>query len=259
VSDVFTAALVGGLIGTFFGGFSKFLWELWLPGWLTWRRTQRTERERQLATIRGPAYLALADLQGRIRAIAHTQSANYHYSQAVGEANYYLHSTAYLVARAFAAQEALRQRMASYDYAELYSSLESVTRAFSAGHPGFQFFRLEQREIGERLLASNDSDVAAFLSLSQFLDAIEQEDRPRWMDTLCKRTEAGLDEPFEELDRMQAIDHALSGAMNVIDPKSRWIRQGDRQLPVDAAAIRSQLGADSPSSPDRGFASDSEP
>ena len=49
MGEVFSAALVGGLIGTFFGGFTKFLWEKWLPEWLTWRRTQRVERERQLA------------------------------------------------------------------------------------------------------------------------------------------------------------------------------------------------------------------
>jgi hypothetical protein len=46
MSEVFSAALVGGLIGTFFGGFTKFLWERWLPEWLTWRRTQRVERDR---------------------------------------------------------------------------------------------------------------------------------------------------------------------------------------------------------------------
>lgn len=137
MSEVFSAALVGGLIGTFFGGFTKFLWERWLPEWLTWRRTQRVDRERQLAYVRAPAILAFSDLHGRLDAIAQTQAANYGYVRSIGQGDYYINSTAYLVARAFAWQEILRRRMASYDYAELDARLESrrissrVTRQYA--------------------------------------------------------------------------------------------------------------------------------
>jgi hypothetical protein len=84
MDGVFSAALIGGVLGTFLGGFSKFLWERWLPDWLTWRRSQRVEREQQLSSIGGPAYTALADLRGRLRAIAPTQAANARYTESIG-------------------------------------------------------------------------------------------------------------------------------------------------------------------------------
>ena len=205
MGEVFSAALVGGLIGTFFGGFTKFLWERWLPEWLTWRRTQRVERERQLASVRAPAILAFSDLHGRLDAIASRQAQNYRYVKSIGQGDYYIHSTAYLVARAFAWQEILRRRMASYDYAELYARLELLTEAFSHGGRGFQVFRLEQTEIGERLITVFDDDNAACMSLSGFLDQMEQDDPPRWLSELRRRVTELLDHPVKELCRTARV------------------------------------------------------
>lgn len=233
MSEVFSAALVGGVLGTFFGGVSKFLWERWLPDWLTWRRSQRVEREHQLSTVRAPAFAALAELQGRLRTIAHTKAANARYTKAVGEPNYYLHSTAFLIARAFAAQEVLRVRMATFDYAELYTNLEGMTEAFSHGTPGFQFFRLEQREIGERMLAPNDAGDSNYMALSEFLDRMDEKDRPRWMKTMCARAESLLDDPAREMKRLQAIDESLSSLMRLIDTNDRWKVVG-HQRPIQA-------------------------
>ncbi len=236
MDEVFSAALIGGVLGTFFGGFSKFLWERWLPDWLTWRRSQRVEREHQLSNIRGPAYAALADLQGRLRAIAHTRAANARYTESIGATDYYPNSTSFLIARVFAAQHVLRERMAMFDYAELYKKLEDLTSAFSDGGPGFQFFRLEQREIGERMHTVVDPESSTFMSLSDFLDRMEQDDQPRWMHTMCGRVESLLDDPLGEVHRLQDIDAALTSLMGLIDAKGQW-RVDGQQSPIVAESI----------------------
>jgi hypothetical protein len=236
VSGVFSAALVGGLIGTFFGGFTKFLWEKWLPEWLTWKRAQRVERERQLAYVRAPAILAFSDLHFRLLVIEQSQAGNYHYVKRLGQADYYIHSTAYLVARVFAWQEILRRRMASYDYAELYQLLEGMTRAFSRGYPGFQVWRLEQTEIGERMIVAGDDDDVACLSLSDFLDLLEQEDVPRWLSSLRERVTALLDDPANELRRVVRVDESLIKLLAFLDPKRRW-RPEEASVAISAQAV----------------------
>lgn len=243
MSNVFSAALLGGLIGTFFGGFTKFLWEKWLPEWLTWKRTQRVERERQLARVRAPAILALSDLHFRLAAIARLQAGNYAYVKSMGQGDYYINSTAYLVARVFAWQEILRRRFASYDYAELYARLESLTEAFSHGSRGFQVFRLEQTEIGERLIAVFDDDNAACISLSDFLDWIEQKDRPRWLSVLLERAVALLERPDHELVRTALIDRELIDVLAFLDPRWRWRPRDARAIDV-TAIVEQWLGED---------------
>jgi hypothetical protein len=250
MGEIFSAALVGGLIGTFFGGFTKFLWEKWLPDWLTWRRTQRVERERQLAHVRAPAILALSDLHGRLEAIARTQAANHRYVKAMGQGDYYIDSTAYLVARAFAWQEILRRRMASYDYAELYLRLESLTEAFSHGDRGFQVFRLEQTEIGERLIAALDDDNVACMSLSDFLDRIGQDDPPRWLTVLRRRVISLLEKPVDELCRTARIDRALIELLVFLDPQRRWRPQVASKA-IDVTTIVSDWRAHDQVTPER--------
>jgi hypothetical protein len=250
MGEVFSAALVGGLIGTFFGGFTKFLWERWLPDWLTWRRTQRVERERQLAYVRAPAILAFSDLHGRLEAVASWQAQNYQYVKQIGQADYYINSTAYLVARAFAWQEVLRRRMASYDYAELYARLESLTQAFSDGGPGFQVFRLEQTEIGERLITAFDDENAACMSLSAFLDQMERDDPPRWLSDLRKRVTMLLDHPVKELCRTAQMDRALIEVLVFLDPQRRW-RPQVASAAIDVAAIVERLRSEDLITPER--------
>lgn len=176
---------------TFFGEFTKFLWETWLPDRLTWRRQQKVERERQLAFVRAPAILAFSDLHFRLKHVAETDAANYLYVRGIGEPDYYINSTAYLVARAFIWQEILRRRMAELDYAELYGRLEIMTTAFSRGSQGFQVFRLEQREIAERMIVTADEGQTC-LPLSEFLDRTEDKTVPRWASELQERVTAAL-------------------------------------------------------------------
>jgi hypothetical protein len=244
MNDVFSAALVGALIGTFFGGFTKFLWERLVPDWMTWRRTRRLERDHQLATIRAPAYLALADLQGRLRVIAESQAHNYKYAEAIGEGDYYVRSTAYMVGRAFAWQVILRERMASYDYADLYRCLEQLTQAHSHGQPGFQIFRLDQREIGERMLTDLRAAEASVLPFSEFLDRMDEDGPARWLVSLDDKVTALLEHPYDELDRVEAIDEALTKTLVLIDAKRRWIPDDVTLRPIDAEAIRIRLAAE---------------
>lgn len=236
MSGIFSAALVGGLIGTFFGGFTKFLWEKWLPEWLTWKRAQRVDRERQLAYVRAPAILAISDLHFRLRQIAQTQAANYQYVQRLGQGDYYIHSTAYLVARVFAWQEILRRRMASYDYAELYQRFELMTTAFSHGYPGFQVWRLEQTEIGERMIVAGGGDTVASLPLSDFLDRLDQDDVPRWLSSLRDRVTYLLEHPAKELGRVARVDAALIELLAFLDPKQRWRPEHASQA-IDVQAV----------------------
>ena len=222
MDEVFTAALVGGLIGTFFGGFSKFLWERWLPDWLTWRRTQRMDREHQLSIVRAPAIRAFSDLHWRLFAIISNMANEHKYAKSVGEGTYYVDSTAYLVGRAFAWQEILRRRMAAYDYAELYTKLELLTTAFSHGRPGFQVFRHQQTEIGERLIVTTDGGDSGCMALSDFLDLLGGENPPHWIAALQSRMMPILDDPANELVRAASIDDVLTNLVGFLDPKGRW-------------------------------------
>ncbi len=72
-----SGGVVGGLLGGFFGGFSTFLWEKWLPDWMTWRREQEVNREKLLSQVRGPAIRAISELQARVYAILRYRASNY--------------------------------------------------------------------------------------------------------------------------------------------------------------------------------------
>lgn len=241
MSEVLSAALLGGLIGTFFGGFTKFLWEKWLPEWLTWKRTQRVERERQLAHVRAPTILALSDLYGRLHTVITTQAADFHYVRARNQGDYYIDSTAYLMARAFAWHEVLRRRMADYDYVELYVRLESLTTAFSQGGPGFQVYRLEQTEIGERLIVALDEDVVRCMSFSDFRDILDSDEVPRWLSNLRERAIALLEDPAAERDRVARIERALIELLVFLDPQGRWRPQISAE-PMEIATVERRDG-----------------
>jgi hypothetical protein len=240
VNQVFSAALIGGLIGTFVGGFTKFLWERLVPDWMTWRRTQEVAREHQMATIRAPAYLAFSELQGRLRSIANKLAKTNEQPKNIATDDYYVRSTAYMLGRAFAWQVILQERMARYDYAALYRCLEDVTQALVKGEPSaFQIFHMEQREIGERMLTRPSEDNAKCVLYSEFLDRMAQEESQRWMESLTQRATAVFEHTYEELDRLEQIDKALTKTLNLIDPKKDFMYPIALQAkPIDAKAIR---------------------
>ncbi|MEV0430228.1 hypothetical protein [Micromonospora sp. NPDC050495] len=218
MGGTFSAAVLGGLVAA---GVVKFVGEHWIPAWLTARRAQQLELQRQLAGVRAPAVRALAELHDRLAAIASTGAHGHHYARTIDEPDYFVDSTAYLVARVFAWQEILRQQMAQHDHPRVYLVFESLTKAFANGHPGFQFLRFEQTELGERLTPPA-TDGPGCLSYADFLDWCRRDDAPACLGTLRRRVRTLLDDPAAEHDRLRRIDRCLLGAVEVLDRRRRW-------------------------------------
>ncbi|UCF06132.1 MAG: hypothetical protein JSV33_03645 [bacterium] len=243
-----SGGLIGGFLGAFLGGFAKFFWEQWLPSWLTWRKEQRVQREKVLSQIRGPAMRAISDLQSRIFVILRSdpkdpEDYNYLYLKGKGQEDYYINSTAFLVAQFFAWEEVLRQRMAALDYSELVTRLDRVTTSFAHGGRGFQIFRLEQREIGERMLARSPDSGKECIGYSEYLRLIEKDEVPVCFKRLDERVQHLLDHPSEEVIRMLLIQHSLIDLVNFIDPDGRWVPKG-RRSKVDSVWKIDQLATD---------------
>jgi hypothetical protein len=230
VVKLLTSGLVGGFIGAFFGGFSKFFWERWLPDQLTWRREQRVRQRQLLATQRDPAVRAINELQGRLWVILSTRAANYHYVKQQGDEAYYIQSTAFLVAQYFAWSELMRRQIAALDYSDLSLLLEEVSEAFAHGGPGFQIYRLEQREIGERLMPQTkaDSDAAIF-RYSEFRDMMAVPKPAERLLVLRDRSQHLLDHIERELERATRIQNALVDLLDFIDAERRWVRPDRRR------------------------------
>ena len=229
ILSLLSGGLIGGFVGAFLGGFAKFFWEHWLPSQLTWRREQRTEREKLLSQFRDPAIRVISDLQGRVYAIL-SGNNSYVYLSRVKLKNYYVVSTAFLVAQYFAWVELLRQKTAALDYSELSTKLEDSTRSFSGGRPGFQIFRLEQREIGERMLGAPAGSNLYCLGYADFVDKMESEDIPSCFSRLKKTTGYMLDNSVDELIRLARIQHALIALLDFLDPQRRWIPKDQREM-----------------------------
>jgi hypothetical protein len=71
------------------------------------------------------------------------------------------------------------------------------------------------------------------------------EDGPaRWLVSLDDKVTALLEHPYEELDRVEAIDEALTKTLALIDAKRRWIPDDVTLRPIDAEAIRTRLAAE---------------
>lgn len=240
VIRLFTSGLVGGFIGAFFGGFSKFFWERWLPDQLTWRREQRVRQRQLLATQRDPAVRAINELQGRLWVILSTKAANYHYVKQQGDEEYYIQSTAFLVAQYFAWSELMRRQIAALDYSDLSLLLEKVSEAFAHGGPGFQIYRLEQQEIGERLMPRGkaDSDTAIF-RYSEFRDMMPAPKPAEKLLALRDRSQYLLDHIEKEMIRATLIQNALVDLLDFVDSERRWVRPDRRRKfpPSDDEAL----------------------
>ncbi len=230
VLKLLTSGLVGGFIGAFLGGFSKFFWERWLPDQLTWRREQHVRQRQLLATQRDPAVRAINELQGRLWVILSTRAANYRYVKQQGDEEYYIQSTAFLVAQYFAWSELMRQQIAALDYSDLSLLLEEVSDAFAHGGPGFQIYRLEQREIGERLMTQRkaDSDAAIF-RYSEFRDVMAAPKPAERLLALRDRSQYLLDHIDKETDRATHIQNALVDLLDFIDAERRWVAPDRRR------------------------------
>jgi hypothetical protein len=230
IGSFLSGGLIGGFIGGFLGGFSKFFWERWLPDRLTWKREQKVRRRKLLATERDPAVRAISELQGRLWVILDTEAGNYEYVKNLGQGDYYIDSTAFLVAQYFAWSERMRRQIAALDYTAMSLRLEAVTDAFSHGGPGFQVFRLEQREIAERLmLACSGGPGAATFEYSAFLDLASGKETPGCLRNLRQRSKHLLEQIDEEEERATRIQHALIDLLDFVDAERRWVRPGRRE------------------------------
>jgi hypothetical protein len=221
--SLLSGGIIGGFIGAFLGGFAKFFWELWLPKWLTWKREQRVAREKILSHCRAPAIRAVSELQSRVFTVTRWAASNYQYLKERNQEQYYVDSTAFLVAQCFAWMEILRDRMGATDYAALSRTIDAITTAFSYGGPGFQIFRLEQREIGERMIEQPENGLPRSIRYSEFIEMLNQKDSPQCLRVLRDKCKAMLDDCISEFIRLVAIQHALSDLVSLIDPESRWI------------------------------------
>ncbi len=238
ILSLLSGGLIGGFIGAFLGGFAKFFWENWLPGRLTWRREQQVEREKLLSQVRAPAIRAVSDLQGRIYSILKNDS--YAYLKSIKNEDYYITSTAFLLAAMFAWNEILRQKVGALDYAELVRKLGDVTRSFSRGQRGFQIFYLEQREIGERMLMASTNTEQLSVSYTGFLETLKSQKAPACYKELAHKAQYLLENPLKEMVRLIMIQHALIDLIDFIDPHSRWVLENERQK-IDVSEYLRQL------------------
>lgn len=228
ILSLLSGGIVGGFIGAFLGGFAKFFWENWLPSQLTWRREQRVEREKLLSQFRDPAIRVASDLQGRVFVIL-SGNAHYLYLRRNRLKEYYIVSTAFLVAQFFAWVELLRRKTSMLDYSELTTKLEEVTHSFSGGRPGFQVFNLEQREIGERMLVVPANSNLYCVGYADFVENMKADDVPPCFSRLIKITGQMLDDSPSETIRLARIQHSLIELLDFLDPESRWIPKDKRR------------------------------
>src|SRR5713226_2011546 len=98
--SLLSGGIIGGFIGAFLGGFVKFFWENWLPSALTWRHEQKVQREKFLSQFRDPAVRATIELRNRVFAIITTM--DFMIVKKIGQEDYYITSTAFLLAQFFA-------------------------------------------------------------------------------------------------------------------------------------------------------------
>jgi hypothetical protein len=224
-----TSGIIGGFIGAFLGGFAKFFWERFLPDWLTWRRQYAQESQRILATYRDPMLRAAGDLQGRLWNII--RKGGLGYMGAVGEGQYATDSTLYVVAQYFAWAEILGQRIRLLNYRELSRALRVTSETIAAGHNGIRVFRLQQREIGERMLAGEGAEPRV-LSYSEFLDRLGQTPPSPLSKSLepARRAIEALQRGETDRKALIPIQHALIDLIICIDdPRHPWIPPDRRQ------------------------------
>lgn len=234
-----SGGLVGGFLGAFLGGLTKFFWDRWLPDRLTWKREQRLEREKLMSQYSGPAIRAFHDLERRIYGTVEEQARDYEDLKEEGHQEYYVDSTAFLIAQGYAWLEVLRDRMGILDYADLVSQLDKVSASFAGRIRGFRIFRLEQREIGERMVSMNNGEICC-TGYSEFIDAIKKAEPVPCFVALHKRVETMLERWEYEIVRLIRIQHALVDVINFIDPDFRWVPEMKR-IKLDPGQVVEKL------------------
>jgi hypothetical protein len=231
--------LIAGVIGGFVAGFAKFFWDRWLPDRLNWQREQRVEREKLMAHFSGPAVRALHDLENRILGTVKVQALGYDEIKRDGHKQYYVDATTFQIAQCCAWIEILRDKMGALDYAGLIQKLEEVSASLASPMTGFRLFRLEQREIGERMTSIVNGEITC-LGYSDFLDALNREKPVTCFSVLRERVELLLESWPQEVVKLIRIQRSLLNAIAFIDEKCRWVPRNER-LTLDADQILNRL------------------
>ncbi len=239
-TSIFTF-LSGGVIGGFIGGATKFLWEKYLPDRLTWRRQQQVDREKFMSQIRGPAIRAMHGLERRIFGTVEEQASGYLSIKHEGQGEYYINATTFQIAECCAWMEILRDKMGALDYAELETHLSELSQSLlGAYRPHFHVFLLEQREIGERMVAISDGEICC-KGYSEFLDLINRQDAPLCFTHLKARVTTMLDDWGPEAEKLVRIQNALVDMVRFLDPAGRWIIEARRPHKLDAKQVIDKL------------------
>jgi hypothetical protein len=238
VLSFLSAGLVGGVVGGFLGGFSKFFWEHYLPGRLTWQRQQQLEVRQLVSHYRAPTVRATLGLESRIHVIRTKGKERYAYLRRTRQTTYYDDSTAFLIANFFGWTELLKRKTSHLDYSDLAIKLDAVTHAFSHGYPGFQIFRLEQQELGERMINSryiDSENEPECLSYASFCDLLEQETAPRIFKRLRRTVHYLMTHVEEENERLANIQQTLVAFRKFLDPGERWARGLYDETPTESS------------------------
>ncbi len=227
LSKNLTGGIIGGFIGAFLGGFARFFWDLWLPEFLTWRRQQAVTRSQVLATYRDPILLAAYDFQSRLYNVI--RKGGLRYMQQVEQEQYAIDSTLYVAAQYFAWAEILRQRIRLLNYPELSQALDLVSESVADTESGLRIFRLQQREIGERMLVlDGKGGEQRVLNYTEFLDQLHDEPSSPLSRSLepLRRAINGVEANRAMLDRLKPIQHALVKLIKRIDDaRHPWLDQ----------------------------------
>ena len=218
----------GGFIGAFLGGFAKFFWERWLPDTLTWRRQQSQEHRRVLALFRDPMLRSAYDLQSRLLNII--RQGGLAYLDRQGERQYGVDSSLFVVAQYFAWAEILQQRIRMLNFRALSTALEAMSDKVGDGSSALRVFRMQQREIGERMVkdigADGEPRVLSYTEFLEFLDTVHQDPPSPLAKSLAPVVRAidGLLSGTGEKQRLLPIQHALVDLIKCVDdPQQPWL------------------------------------
>ena len=211
--DLFTASLVsgilGGFVGAFLGGFARFFWDRWLPDVMTWRREQGQARRKVLATFRDPMLRAADDFQSRLYNLIRLGGLDFMDHTAGTE--YGTNSTLFVAAQYLGWSELLRRNIRALDYADLASALDAVTSALASSGSGIRVFRLQQREIGERMLV-RDGSTERVMIYTEFVDELASNPSgplARSLQPIRATIESLRKVPEDRRDGLRPTQHAL--------------------------------------------------
>ena len=184
-----------------------------------------------------PAWRATSDLQNRIWSILRTDNIKYMEAERkdTESKEHAITGTAFLVAQFFGWMEIMRRESLLLRNSGLVVYYKNVRNAFADGEDSrFQFFILEQREIGERMIVSQSDRDHGYLTMtySDFVDLLDGENVPKSLLLLKDETKTLMTSLPKQ--RLVDIQDALIELMFFIDDqdekgRDKWIPREKRR------------------------------